>query len=592
MGAGRFSDDGWLDDPRFILAVVQHTKVLRALRDAEASLTSKYGRPQLPGSYLHLYVAFCIDRDPDVESFYNRHATSDIWQRCGFDPKNRPSLSTLYVRFAELADQRIDRAIQDAIAGLIATARKHAPDIGRHVHIDGTLTASHARLRHECANPTVTANSGFGCRGQHRHPLPRRMSASETHDRHHAEDAAPFDDSEELGGAGAGPGEGSGANAGDAPTAGASTAPGPDARRSATKSEGLKQLDAAGLRRWGLDPCDPRVTRKRWFERDGHLLSCRDGEAGVRTYAPRGGRGRTTIGMNHLVVTDHVTGGLLAFDVVPADQNEFTVAAGLMDQTRDMVGLHPQAMVADRGFHITSVFNALHDRQIAYVGPWRKAKHQRTREDVARASEGLVDRHGVIRCRQCGGPTRANGANLGVTSSRDRTAIRVQCAIRPLDECADTQTVLPDAAPRLIGPLNRTDEVYWQLRHAHSNFERGHAERLARYTVGGRDTASRTKRLGIAPQHVRLRYAQLLDWLRICLRYGWVKPPRGQRKIRRHAITWRETSGGHRLQAVLKARIDAGLEHPRNVNKELDAIYEQRRAENARGNGTPPPRTA
>lgn len=617
MGAGRFSDDGWLDDPRFILAVVQHAKVLRALRNAESSLVSKYGRPRLPGSYLYLYVAFCIDRDPDVESFYNRHDSDhDLWARCGFDPKNRPSLSTLYVRFAELADERIDQAIQDAIAGLIATARKHAPDIGRHVHIDGTLTASHARLRHECTNPTVMANSGYGCRGKHRHPLPRRMSASETHDRHHAEDAAPFDDSEELnGGAGAGAsatsgsgsgagagfgsnsGEGSATEAGDAPTAGASTARGSavrglDARGSAAKSEGLKQLDAEGLRRWGLDPCDPSVKRKRWFERDDHLLSCRDGEAGVRTYTPRAGRGRTTIGMNHLVVTDHVTGGLLAFKVVPAHESEASVAAGLMDQTRDMVGLHPQAMVADRGFHVTHVFNALHDRQIAYVGPWRQAKHRRTRDDVANASGGQVDRHGVIRCRECGGPTRAHGANLGVTSTRGRTAIRVQCIHRILPGCGPTQTVQPSAAPRLIGPLNRTDEVYWQLRHTHSNFERGHAERLARYTVGGRDTASRTKRLGIAPQHVRLRYAQLLDWLRICLRYGWVKPPRGQRKLRRHAITWRETSGSQRLQTVLKARVDAGLEHPRNVNQALDAIYEQRRADRARDDGAPPPRTA
>lgn len=586
MGAGRFSDDGWLDDPRFVLAVVQHAKVLRALRDAEASLASKYGRPRLPGSYLYLYVAFCIDRDPDVESFYNRHATSDIWQRCGF--AQPPSLSTLYVRFAELADERIDRAIQDAIAGLIATARRHAPDIGRHVHIDGTLTASHARLRHECANPTVMANSGYGCRGKDRHPLPRQMSASETHDRHHAEDAAPFDDSEELGVAGSEPGSDSDAStqAEDTSTSAAFTA-----RGSAAKSEGLKQLDAEGLRRWGLDPEDPRVKRKRWFVRDKHLLSCRDGEAGVRTYTPRGGRGRTTIGMNHLVVTDHVTGGLLAFEVVPADRNEYTVAASLMDQTRDMVGAHPQAMVADRGFHFTEVFNELHDRQIAYVGPWREARHRRYRRDVANASGGLVDQHGVIRCRECGGPTRSHGANLGVTSTRGRTAFRVQCLHRILPGCGNTQTVLPDVAPRLIGPLNRTDLTYWQLRHAHSNFERVHAERLARYTVGGRDTASRTKRLGIAPQHTRLRYAQLLDWLRICLRFGWVKPPRGQRKIRRHAITWRETGGNHRLQTVLKARIRDGLEHPRNVNQQLDAIYEQRRADRARDDGPPPPRT-
>lgn len=555
-GAGRFSDDGWLDDPRFILAIVQHSKVLRALRDAEGSLVSRYGRPRLPGSYLQLYAAFCIDRDPDVESFFNRHRSSDIWQRCGFGTKP-PSLSTLYVRFAELADARIDQAIQDAIAGLIKTARKHAPDIGRHVHIDGTLAASHARLRHVCrlATPTVT---GLGCGGHGPHPLPSRMSEAEAIERHHEEDEAPFDDGQDT--------------------------PAPPA----TDTGGLVTLDDAGLRRWGLDPCEPRVKRQRWFERDGHLLVCRDGEAGVRTYSPRAGRGRTTIGVNHLVVTDHATGGLLAFDVVPADRNEFTVAAGLMDQTRDMVGLHPQAMVADRGFHITQVFNELHDRQIAYVGPWRKAKHQRTRAQAATASGDRVDRHGVIRCQHCGGPTQAHGARLGVTSSRDQSAIRVQCAIRPLLECAGTQTVQPAVAPRLIGPLNRTDEVYWQLRHTHSNFERVHVERIARYTVGGRDTASRTKRLGLNAQRVRLRCAQLLDWLRICLRYGWIKPPRGQRNIRRHTVSWRETPGAWRLQAVLRVRARDGLDLPTRANEQLDAEYAARQTA---ASGSPPPRT-
>jgi hypothetical protein len=571
-GAGRFSDDGWLDDPRFILAVVQHTKALRALQKAEASLASRYGRPRLPGSYLQLYVAFCIDRDPDVESFYNRHRSSDIWTRCGF--ARRPSLSTLYARFDELADKRIDQAIQDAIAGLIKTARKHAPEIGRHVHIDGTLAASHARLRHVC--DLADRSTGLGCGGREPHPLPARMSEAEAIERHHAEDEAAFDDEHEATGQEA-----------DAPTASNTT--------STSAAGRLITLDAAGLRRWGLDPHDPGVRRQRWFERDGHLLACRDGEAGVRTYSPRGGRGRTTIGMNHLVVTDHATGGLLAFSVVPADRNEFTVAASLMDQTRDVVGLHPQAMVADRGFHITSVFNELHDRQIAYVGPWRKAKHQRTRATAAAASGGRVDRHGVIRCSACGGPTQAHGAHLGVTSSRDRTAIRVQCAIQPLPECAGTQTVRPEVAPRLIGPLNRTDRVYWQLRHTHSNYERSHAERLARYTVGGRDTASRTKRLGIGAQHVRLRYAQLLDWLRICLRYGWVKPPRGQRNVRRHAVTWRETPGAWRVQPVLDIRAAEGLDIPDRASEQLDAQHAARQADAARASGNraaPPPRTA
>lgn len=548
-----------------MLAVVQHAKALRGLGDVEESLASKYGRPRLPGSYLHLYTVFCIERDPDIESFYNRNESSDIWERCGFT--DVPSLSTVYLRFAELANDRIDQAIQDAIAGLIKVARKHAPDIGRHVHIDGTLVASHARLRHVC--DLAGSATSLGCRGHEPHPLPNRMSGAEAIERHHAEDEAPFDDEQ----------------------AETSTQAGGDRAAAAGR---LASLDDAGLRRWGLDPFEPRVKRQRWFERDGHLLVCRDGDAGVRTYSPRGGRGRTTIGVNHLVVTDHVTGGLLAFDVVPADQSEFAVAAGLMDQTRDVIGQHPQAMVADRGFHVTSVFEALHERQIAYVGPWRRAKHQRTRAQAAAASGNRVDRDGVIRCATCGGPTQAHGANLGVTSSRDQPAIRVRCAIQPLPDCAGTQTVQPGVAPRLAGPLLRTDAVYWQLRHTHSNFERVHAERLARYTIGGRDTATRTKRLGIGAQRVRLRCAQLLDWLRICVRYGWVKPPRGQRTTRRRPITWRDTPGAWRLQHVLRDRVRDGLDLPTKAIKHLDAEHAARHAATSANGGTraaPLPRT-
>jgi hypothetical protein len=530
-GATRFSDDGVLDDPRLLIRAIKRIPQLRALLAAEAGLASPYGRPRLPGSYVLLYAAFCIDRDADVESFYNRHRTSDLWRLSGFE--RVPSINTLYTRFAELS--RLDATMQESIGALVGTARRHVPEIGRHVHIDGSLAASHARLQHACDR----SGNDRGCGNNDPHPLPSRLSEDEAIHQHHQEDAAPADE---------------------------------DATRSAAA---LEALDDEGLRRWGLDPLDPAVRRSRWYEREGHLLRCRDPEAGVRTYRALRGKQRTTIGTNHLLVTDHVTGGTLAFDVVPADRNEHACAADLMDDTQRLVGLYPQAMVADRGFHTRGVFTSLHDRQITYVGPWRKTHHQPTRADAAAAADNRVDRHGVIRCRHCGGPTVKHGRHLGTVSSRGRTAIRVRCAIQTLPECAGTQTTQPSVEPRLIAAIDRTDEVYWQLRHTHSNRERAHAERRSRCTVGGRDVLTRTKRLGIAPQRVRLRFAQLIDWVRICLRYGWVKAPKG-RRAKRHQIAWVTSPGAYRAQNVHEVRIREGLDIPTLANDALDAIARAR----------------
>lgn len=533
----RFSEDGVLDDPLFLVGTVKRLPQVKALLRQEKELASPYGRRRSRGSFVLLYVAFCIDRDADVHSFYSRHRSTRLWSLCGF--KERPCRSTVYQRFAEI--DRLDGDLQDTVAEFVTVARGHVPEIGRHVHIDGSLASSHATLLHACDHPQI--NPALGCGNLDDHPLSGVLPLEEATRHHHREDEAAADESATYSGA------------------------------------RLAPLDDDGLRRWGLDPDDRTIRRSRWYERDGHLLRCRDPEAGVRTYAPRGGRGRTTIGMNHLVVTDHATGATLAFDVVPADRNEFTTAAALMDQTRDVVGLYPQAMVADRGFHITSVFTELHDRQIAYVGPWREGGQQHDRRRAAAATGDRVDRHGVIRCQHCGGPTIKHGRHLGLTSSRGRTAIRVRCDHQPLEACAGTQTIQPGIEPRLIGALDRTDPVYWQLRHAHSNRERAHAERRARYTVGGRDVLTRTKRLGIAPQRVRLRFAQLLDWIRLCLRYGWitVKTPRGQ-AIKRHLITRIDTRGAHRVHNVIRARLSDSLDIPTLANAQLDALHVARGA--------------
>ncbi|MGB2953947.1 MAG: hypothetical protein WBB74_11250, partial [Gaiellaceae bacterium] len=67
-----------------------------------------------------------------------------------------------------------------------------------------------------------------------------------------------------------------------------------------------------------------------------------------------------------------------------------------------------------------------------------------------------------------------------------------------------------------------TMESYAAMRESHGEYERVHHFERVRYLVGPDQLAIRPKRIGIGVQQLRSSAAMLLEWLRICLRQGWV----------------------------------------------------------------------
>ena len=67
-------------------------------------------------------------------------------------------------------------------------------------------------------------------------------------------------------------------------------------------------------------------------------------------------------------------------------------------------------MSGDRGYSVRKTFMHNTERGIASVFPWRQGPGESARRDMDRDE---VDRHGIIRCRECGGPCDSDSAGLG-----------------------------------------------------------------------------------------------------------------------------------------------------------------------------------
>lgn len=101
---------------------------------------------------------------------------------------------------------------------------------------------------------------------------------------------------------------------------------------------------------------------------------------------------------------------------------------------------------------------------------------------------------------------------------------------------------------RLLQPLRINEPVYNQAREAHDNREHVHIHDRQRYTVGGREVATCDHRIGADWQMLRHEAAMFLDWLRVCVRNGWLDRPRTNPKDPSVVLD------GGRLRKILGAR--------------------------------------
>ena len=255
----------------------------------------------------------------------------------------------------------------------------------------------------------------------------------------------------------------------------------------------------------------------------GCWYKTRDKSAGIRAYGgPRGLKKFWHGFYNHKAI-DHFTGAPLAVSVVSASVQEHNSYEEILDKAVEAIGDKPRAVVADRGFSIGHVFEHNTRQGIASVIPWRKTPQEKKRTDHEE-----FDRHGIPRCRHCGGEGIFHRFESG-----SRLRISFRCAAPQTQGCSKIQSISPTADWRLLIPLWRTEAAYLALRDSHSEYERVHQHWRDRYCVGADDHGTRPRRPGAAWQQLRASAALLIEWTRICSREGWLGSARRNRRAPR-----------------------------------------------------------
>jgi hypothetical protein len=514
--AAEFSDDAELQDPVWLVRELKrHPNYMAVIEekltpappadDLPVPPRKKAGRPRLAGSWPLVFLAYVASRDPAMESFHQRWASSDLWAAAGFD--GVPSYETLRSRFVELERLELERrergektAFKTASDLLVRQARRHEPRIGRFFHVDGTGWQTHAKLEHCCVDRDA-------CRAARRRSAMNleRLTDVELHEERHAEAAKPPD-----------------------------------------------QLLTADTVPVILGEDD----KYRYLMLGGHRYRTLDKTVGARMY---GGKRRRKKKFWHggtaLPAVDHFTGAPLAIEHIPAEVLEHQAYGRLRDGVIDAVGEPPLGMTGDRAQSIKEVFELNTRAGIASVIPWRIWNAGMTREDVRC---DLYDEHGVPRCRHCGGPCDQASRGLGLYfDARGEPRIRFRCMLVHGPECKRTQSIACETDWRMLLPLGRLTELYHALRHSHQSFEHVHRHWRDRYSVAGKNLESRLKRRGLPAQQLRSDAALVIEWFRLCLRHGWLGSAR-----RGNGGELRKTNGLPPLARLSDARKKRRLDRP------------------------------
>lgn len=237
---------------------------------------------------------------------------------------------------------------------------------------------------------------------------------------------------------------------------------------------------------------------------------------------------------------------MLFAGVYNASVMEFDQFPDIYEKTSRIIGARPQTVIADKGHSIARVFELATRNGTALITPWRPSNGQDARQD-----HETYDRHGIPRCRHCGGPTTFKRF---VKSGNPR--IYFNCLYTPTDDCQHEQPIACSENWRLLTPLQRTDPLYQELRSTLGTFEFQHDYWRDRYRVSAATLAGRPKAVGIGWHKLRALAASVVEWLRICHREGWLG---SARRNDRHPARRTEQLGIQAARELLGLRIQAGL---------------------------------
>lgn len=425
-------------------------------------LDANYARKRDPGHWELAAVAFVTSRHVDIQPWWDE-TTDELWRECGFAKK--PSYPTVHRRLREL--ETICDVFLDAASVVIKRCHAHDPRVLAHAHVDCTEDETHAGLVHDC-------RPGDNCqrpkpkkrRARRRAQRLRRATTSVARaqrERWNAEDEA---ESEEH------------------------------AREAGPEDTKPVQRHGGYTRRIRIGGC--------WY-------LTRDKDAGVRAYTRNGKVTRFWHGYYSAKLVDHLTGGVIP-SVHSASTNECNLFPDLFDCAKGMLGKAPQTVTGDKGFSVASCFERATRNGTAPVFPWRKSG------DGKRHDHEGYDRHGVKRCKHCGGPM----AQTKFSAKHGNPRLWFQCQSLATEECAKPQTITCNKDWRLLVPLARTEPLYHELKESHQTYEAAHDYWRDRYRVAADALANRPKVIGIGWHRLRANVACFVDWLRIATINGWL----------------------------------------------------------------------
>lgn len=249
-----------------------------------------------------------------------------------------------------------------------------------------------------------------------------------------------------------------------------------------------------------------------------------DETAGVRAYARGDQVKRFWHGFYNAKAIDHYTGAPIAVMVTSASEQEYHAYPRLLEQTCKALDDTPRSVVADKGYSFDQVFELNTRNGIASVMPYRP-RHQTMRK---RRDEDEYDRHGIPRCKHCGGQSK-----FVRFAHKPYPRLWFECLEGRTDGCAKTQSIACSKNWRSLVPLWILEPAYFALRDSHQIYERVHNHWRTRYRVGAATHEMRPKRRGLKCQQLRANAALLIEWLRILDREGWLGSARRNRRNRK-----------------------------------------------------------
>jgi hypothetical protein len=493
LGAADFSKDEKLRGSLNAVRLVKSQKwVWDGLREA-CELEVNYARKREKGCWELAVVAFVASRHVDIQPFWDE-STDELWQECGFNA--RPPYMRVWRRLREL--ETVCGEFLSAASLVIKRCKMHDSRVMAHVHVDFSEAETHARLIHDCqADEACSYKKKGNGRVWGHAKYPTRATADVARAERHELSAEPVESAAKR-----------------------------EKASSPQKAQVVKR-DGRMIKRVRINGC--------WYR-------TRDTEAGIRAYGGHRRARKFWHGYYGGKAVDHFTGGVIP-SVDNASTNECHLFPALFDRAAEMAGSAPETVIADRGMSIASCFEHATKAGTAPIFPWRKTA------DGKRHDHETHDRHGVMRCKHCGGDMEQ--VRFAATPT---PRLWFRCIGRFTSACTKEQTISCKTDWRSLIPLSRTEPLYHELEKSHRSFEGAHDYWRDRYRVCGDQLANRPKVVSLDWQRLRSYAACLIDWLRIAAKNGWLaaKPSKvkqaGVRSLKEAGMRAATSLGKHRDQ--------------------------------------------